>query len=140
MISGIKKYFERNRIKKLLLPFYAEIKANLERFHVMDQRQFIDGGFKTECFEIARRQNGVPFGEPITRYTNALEEFNRLLVEFKEFESWYAADLKNKTPENAKKLHSQKAELDQRLKKMEELIIPAGEELERLLIEKKIIK
>ena len=140
MFSRIKKYYEEQQLKRLLLPFYAEIKANLERYYVMDQRQFIDGGFQTERWEQVKSHNGVHFSLTMTRYTQAMQEFNQMFSAFKEFERWYAADLLNKTPENAKKLHTQKAELDRRLKKLDELIIPAGEELERVLIDKKIIK
>ena len=140
MFAFINDFLNKRHSKHLLLPFYTEIKANLERFWVMDQRQFIDGGFQTQKWDQIKLQNGVQFGDKVKRYTEAIVEFNTMFDTFKEYERWYASDLKNKTPENAKKLHSQKSELDRRLKTLDEVIIPAGEELERMLIDKRILK
>ena len=140
MIKFLTEFQKKRRIQRLLLAFYDEIKKNLERFYVMDQRQFIDGGFQDACWQGIKPDHEFNFGPKILYYGSAIEAFNQVFADFKEYERWYSADLKNKTPENAKKLHSQKHELDLKLKKMDDVIIPAGEELEKFLIEQGIIK
>ena len=140
MIQFLIKLKNKRRIQKLLLSFYDEIKKNLERFYVMDQRQFIDGGFQTRCWDGLKTTNEFNFSARIIHYGSAMENFNQAFASYKEYERWYAADLKNKTPENAQKLHAQKHELDLKLKKMDDVIIPAGEELEKFLIAMNILK
>ena len=140
MIKFFTEFQKKRRVQRLLLAFYDEIKKNLERFYVMDQRQFIDGGFQDTCWQGIKSDHEFNFSPKITYYGSAIEAFNQAFADFKEHERWYSADLKNKTPENAKKLHSQKHELDLKLKKMDDVIIPAGEELEKFLIEQGIIK
>ncbi len=54
--------------------------------------------------------------ETIALYAHATEDFNRSLKAYKEYETWYTGDIKNKTPENARKLHALKHELDLKLK------------------------
>ena len=50
--------------------------------------------------------------ETIIMYAKAMEDFNHSLKVYKEYETWYTGDIKNKTPENARKLHALKHELD----------------------------
>ena len=69
-----------------------------------------------------------------------LEEKGDYYAAFKEYERWYASDLKNKTAENAKQLHTQKEGLQKRMKKLDRVIIPAGQVLEKKLLEMKILK
>ena len=140
MIKFLIQLKNKRRIQTLLLPFYDEVKKNLERFYVMDQRQFIDGGFQTRCWDGLKREQGFNFSAKIVQYASAMENFNKAYADYKEYERWYSSDLKNKTPENAKTLHTQKHELDLKLKKLDDIIIPAGEELEKFLIESKILK
>ena len=62
-------------------------------------------------------------------YAKAMEDFNHSFKAYKEYEAWYSGDIKNKTPENARKLHALKEELDQKLNGMEAVIISAGQDL-----------
>ena len=52
----------------------------------------------------------------IAVYAKAMEDFNHSLKAYKEYEAWYTGDVNNKTPENARKLHALKHELDLKLK------------------------
>ena len=127
-------------MKKVLMPFYEELTKNLEIFYVMDQRQFIDMEFQFVRWQQARSVMDFGFARQILDYAKELEDFNRSYRDFKEYERWYASDLKNKSPENARKLHEQKHALEQRLKQMDKVIISAGEQLELKLLELKFIK
>ena len=128
------------RLKKDLLAFLAEMEKNLELFYVMDQRQFILGGFSTDAWGPVRDTDIVRKHEPIRLYNSAVEEFNRLFKEHKEYETWYASDMNNKTQDNAKKLHGMKQDLDRRLKGMEAVIILAGQALEKEMLAMGLLK
>ena len=140
MLLFINELFLRRRIKGLLLPLLEEMEENLERFYVMDQRQFIESDFMLSAWQKAQTLQDFTFDERIKHYAYILEEFNKGYASYKEFEKWYAGDLKNKTPENAKILHAQKQELEKRMKKLDRVIIPAGQALEKKLLDMKIIK
>ena len=62
------------------------------------------------------------------------------LKAYKEYETWYTGEINHKTPENARKLHALKDELDHKLRDMEALIIPAGQDLETGNVEIRFIK
>src|SRR6185503_13282394 len=92
-----------------LMRFYEELKKNLELYHVHDQRQFIDKEFKTEEWAKAKSIEILRSADKIRVYGDAVEDFNRFFRAFRDFEKWYAADMANKTKENAQKLHTQRA-------------------------------
>ena len=140
MFSFWKNTGRRWQMKKLLLPLLDEMERNLEKYYVMDQRQFIESGFEMDAWIKAQKLKDFNFDERLKHYAYILEEFNKFYAAFKEYERWYASDLNNKTAENAKVLHSQKQELEKRMKKLDRVIIPAGQVLEKKLLELKIIK
>ena len=113
--------------KQDLLAFLAEMEKNLEIFYVMDQRQFITEEFLLEAWAKVKDDEMVQKHPSIASYAAALEEFNRLLKESKE-------------PDNARKLHGLKQELDKRLKGMEVLIIPAGQILEKEMLDMGLLR
>ena len=123
-----------------LIDYLAEMEKNLEMFYVMDQRQFITGGFLTDVWPRVKELDIIKRHETIIKYADAMEDFNRSLKAHKDYESWYTGDVKNKTPENARKLHALKNELDQKLRNMESLIILAGQDLEREMLKLGILK
>ena len=138
MLDGFKFLTRQGRAGRALMHFYEELKKNLEIFYVMDQRQFIDMEFRSVQWE---KIKGTAKNYPkMLAYGAAVEEFNRFYRQFKEFEKWYAADMANKTRDNAQKLHTQRSELDDKLKTMYPVICAAGEELEYKLIELGLIK
>ena len=72
--------------------------------------------------------------EPIKIYGAALMDFNKAYEEHKAYEKWYSSDMQNKTPDNAKKLHALKHDLHERIKSLEAIIILAGQQLEKELL------
>ena len=93
------------------------MEKNLEFFYVMDQRQFITHGFLTDMWPLVKDMDIIKQHETIAKYAQAMEDFNHSLKAYKEYEAWYTGDVKNKTPENARKLHALKNELDEKLKR-----------------------
>jgi hypothetical protein len=126
--------------KKQLFALLAEMEKNLEYFYVMDQRQFITHGFLIEVWPQVKDMEFVKKHASIIKYGQAMEDFNHALKAQKEYEAWYTSDIKNKTPENAKKLHAMKHELDARVKTLEAIIIPAGQDLEREMLQLGLLK
>ena len=140
MFSIFKKNSEEGQLKKNLFDFLEEMESNLESFYVMDQRQFITHGFLTDAWPLVKDIDIIKRHEAIVKYAKATEDFNHSFKTYKEFEAWYTEDIKNKTPENARKLHALKHELDQKLWGMEALIIPAGQDLEREMLQLGLLK
>ena len=112
----------------------------MELFYVMDQRQFITSGFLTDMWPRVKDMDIIKRHETIANYARAMEDFNHSLKAYKEYEAWYTGDINNKTPENARKLHAIKHELDRNLKVMEAVIIPAGQDLEREMLKLGLLK
>ena len=140
MFAKVQTFLQQRQLKKDLLAFLAEMDKNLELFYVMDQRQFILDGFLNNAWDPVRDTAIVKKHEPTRMYAKAVEEFNNVVKEYKQYEAWYASDLKNKTQDNAKKLHGMKQDLDSRLKGMEAVIIPAGQALEKEMLALGILK
>ncbi len=127
-------------MKKQLIDFLNEMDKNLELFYVMDQRQFILGGFSDQQWERVKDLGPIKSYESITLYIEAIKDFNQSWLDFKKYEQWYTGDIQHKNQDNAKKLHAMKHELDLKLKAMEAKIIPAGQDLERELLKLGFIK
>jgi len=123
------------QLKKKLFDFLAEMEKNMESFYVMDQRQFITHGFSTDTWAQVKDMDIIKRHETIIKYAAATEDFNNSLKAHKEYENWYTSDINNKTPENARKLHAMKNELDLKLRAMEAIIIYAGQDLEREMLQ-----
>ena len=140
MIATVKKILARGKLKKDLAAFLNELEKNLELFYVMDQRQFITQGFSTNAWERVKGMEMVKKYEAIGLCMRTLEGFNRLFKEHKEFEKWYAADMANKTKENALKLHHMKQDLEAQLKGIEGSIILAGQALEKDMLATGLLK
>jgi len=140
MFSIFKKNSKEGQLRKNLFDFLAEMEKNLEFFYVMDQRQFITHGFLTDAWGLVKDADIIKRHESIVVYAKAAGDFNHSLKSYKEYEVWYTGDVQNKTPENARKLHALKHELDQKLKLMEALIITAGQDLEREMVQLGLLK
>jgi len=128
------------QLRKSLFDFWAEMEKNLELFFVMDQRQFITSGFLTDMWPKVKEMDIIKKHASIAVYARAMEDFNLSLKGHKEYEIWYTGDTNNKTPENARKLHALKHELDVKLKGMEAVIILAGQDLEREMVQLGLLK
>ena len=140
MIPLFKKISGQQQLKTHVFAFLAEMEKNLEFFYVMDQRQFISHGFLHETWVLVKDLDLVKRHESVLVYIAAVEDFNRCLNAFKAYETWYASDLQHRSPENARKLHTLKHELDQKLTGMEAVIIPAGQDVEREMVQLGLLK
>lgn len=140
MLGVLKALTPQGRQAKALMDFYGELKKNLEIFHVMDQRQFIDMEFLLQEWQKARSADWAKPFDKVHLYGRLIEEFNSFYRGFKEYEKWYTADMNNKTRENAEKLHTQRNELDDKLKNLYPVICRAGEQVEYKLIEMGLLK
>lgn len=134
------KIFQQQQLRKNLLAFLAEMEKNLELFYVMDQRQFITQVFLLDCWDLVKDEELVTRHESMMVYVNAIKAFNKSFKEHKEFEQWYTADMARKTPDNAKKLHALKHDLDKQLKSFEAIIILAGQDLEKEMLQLGMLK
>lgn len=140
MLDLLKGLTRKGRESEVLMRFYGELKKNLEVFHVMDQRQFIDMEFKVDQWQKVQASDFIkPFDKAYV-YGQSIEDFNHFYRGFKDYEKWYAADMANKTRENAEKLHTRRSELNQKLKALYPVICRAGEQIEYKLIELGLIK
>jgi len=140
MFSFLKRNTVDENLRKNLFDFLAEMEKNLEFYYVMDQRQFITHGFLTDQWPMVKGLDIIKKHESITIYAKAMEDFNQALKVHREYEGWYTQDIQNKTPENARKLHALKNELDLRLRPLEALIIIAGQDLEREMVQLGLLK
>jgi hypothetical protein len=140
MLGLFKRFTPQGRSGRVLMPFYDELKKNLEIYHVMDQRQFIDIEFKTDVWQNVRASEVLKPLQEVQVYGRSVEEFNQCYRSFKDYEKWYAADLSNKTKDNSQKLHAQRNGLDEKLKALYSIICRAGEQIEYKLIELGLIK
>jgi len=140
MFSKFKKNSKEGQLKKDLFDFLAEMERNMELFYVMDQRQFITCGFLTDVWPRVKDMDIIKSHGTIAVYATAMEGFNQSFKAYKDYETWYTADINRKTPENARKLHALKNELDQNLKSLEAVIILAGQDLEREMLKLGLLK
>jgi len=140
MFSFFKKRSDDEQLGKDLFDFLAEMEKNLEIFFVMDQRQFITGGFLTDAWLQVKDLEILKRHETIVLYARDIETFNRSLKAYKDYEIWYTSDVNNKTPEGSRKLHALKHELDTKLKSLEAVIILAGQDLEREMLQLGLLK
>lgn len=140
MFSIFKKNSIDEGLRKDLFDFLAEMEKNLEFFYVMDQRQFITTGFLTDTWPRVKDMDIIKRHESIALYARITEDFNHSLKAYKDYEAWYTGNADHKTPENGKKLHALKAELDMKLKAYEAVIIPAGQDLEREMLKLGLLK
>ncbi len=134
MLSAIKKFREQWQLRRSLRAFWFEMEKNLELFYVIDQRQFIINGFTLDAWVNAKDLDVVKRHESIRHYVVALEEINRMFKDYKDYEAWYTSDIKNKNPDNARKLHGLKHDLDKKVKTLEPVIITAGQDLEKEMV------
>lgn len=140
MLGFLKSLTPQSKDARVLMPFYGELKKNLEIYHVMDQRQFIDMEFKADVWLKVKTQDTVRSFDKVMIYGRAIEDFNQFYRDFKEFEKWYASDMTNKTRDNAQKLHTQRSELEGKLKALYPVICHAGEQVEYKLIDLGLLK
>jgi predicted MPP superfamily phosphohydrolase len=134
MLKQVQSWFTQKSLKKQLLALLDEMEKNLEIYYVMDQRQFIIDGYDMKQWEYCKDLAIVKKHEAIKVYGSALAAFNQAHQEHKEYEQWFSSNLDHKTNDNAKKLHDMKNGVVARIKTLEAIIIPAGQTLEKELL------
>lgn len=134
MITKLKTWMKDRSQRQQIMDFLDEMDKNLELFYVMDQRQFITSMFSLKYWPRVKDVPLIAKHESVRHYASALQKFNQDYEEHKKFESWYSGDMNHKTPDNAKKLHAQKQDLEAQLRKLEAVIIPAGQDIEREMV------
>jgi hypothetical protein len=140
MFSIFKRDPEEEQLRQNIFAFLAEMEKNMELFYVSDQRQFITGGFVNDVWPRVCDLDMIKRHESIRVYDRAVEDFNLNFKLHKEYEAFYSGDMKNRSPENARKLHVLKDALDQKLIGMEAVIIRAGQDLEREMLQLGLLK
>ena len=140
MFAFFIKKSQEEQVRRKLFNFLTEMEKNLEFFFVCDQRQFITQGFLIEAWGPVKDMENIRRYGSIVTYAGVMKDFNHVLKEYKEFEEWYSKDINHRVPENARKLHAMKHALDSKLKTMEAVIILAGQDLERELLQMGLLK
>lgn len=132
----LRPFFKRRHRKNFLLLLWHEMNANMERYYVIDQRQFITAPFEMGAWDEAERFSGQKFPLEVLDYAVALEEFNAALADVQLFEGKYLSSLEHKTLENAQILHDKKEALELKVKTIQQKIVSAQNAL-RAMMEKR---
>jgi len=135
MFQQIQAWQAKRQLRTQLLAFLDEMEKNLETYYVMDQRQFIIHGYEMKQWEKCKELDIVKKHEAIQVYGATLTAFNQAHQAHKEYEQWFSSNIDHKTNDNAKKLHDMKNGVVARIKTLEAVIIPAGQALEKELLD-----
>jgi hypothetical protein len=139
MFKLFREIQEKRRLHRKLRAFYQETCKNWESFHVMDQQnRFI--GFATANTELVKGLSIIHSDEQVRKYLEAIYSFNTRLEALRSFEQWYASEMKNKTRENAQKLHDLREEVEKYFLRLGPLINPIKEVLRIKLLREKVLK
>ena len=141
MISKfLRQWKDRKARQRLLLEFHGELKKNLESYYVMDQLGRFRF-FRMEGWQNLKNANDPAVSQGnIVNYACRLEEYNLLLADFTKYEQWYASDLNNKVPANARILHDKREEPRQKFQGLEPVIQSAIQSFEHYLCEAQLLK
>lgn len=110
-----------------------EINTNLERFYVVEQRQFITGFFDTQAVQKTVLLSGIELPTEIYIYKESLELFNTALKDAKDFEEQSFKHVDQKTRFNAEMLHQKKEKTEELFKTLRPGIITAQKTMRDLL-------
>lgn len=107
MIRFLRTLQVRRKERRLWQALEAELEHNLETYYVMSQLKRLKV-FVLEAWVEAEPLFDFPTESPVRRYAAALGQYNRLLSEAQEFETWYGADVERQTRDHARFLHDKK--------------------------------
>ena len=124
--------------RKILLEFYREVEKNWESVHVMRQRGVLDK-FTLEIWRKIKDRPELKIDRRVIAYGIPFTTYNAVMDEFKKFEQWYAAYLKNKTTESARILHEKKQAASEKFKGLLDAAAEAKNILERDFLAEKIL-
>lgn len=127
-------FIRRRPQKNFLKAIWEEANRNLERYYVVEQRQFITEAFDIEAWEDARMFSDLTFSDILSTYAAAIADFNAALKDVKEFEEVYSSSIDRKTRENAEVLHGKKEILEEKFQKLRPMIVSAQKSLREILV------
>ncbi|MBF0618574.1 MAG: hypothetical protein HQL19_00220 [Candidatus Omnitrophica bacterium] len=107
----LRSVFRREQKKNFILALLNEISANLEKYLVIEQRQFITMDFEVQAWEEARHFTSVDFAPEVEEYAREVERFNAAFADCRAFEEHYSSSIDQKTRANAEVLHAKKEAL-----------------------------
>ena len=126
-------FLRRRPQKNFLMALWNEVNGNLERYYVVEQRQFITEPFDIEAWEEARMFSRLQFSSGLLEYAAAVRDFNAALKDMKEFEGIYSSSIEKKTRANAEVLHAKKEALEEKLQYLRPVIVSAQKALREML-------
>ncbi len=138
IMNLIQRFQSQRQLKKNWLEFYAEVNKNLEAYYVMfqlDRLRF----FNLDVWQRVKSDLDISMTTDVLRYAEILEDYNQTLKIFKDYESWYSSDIKNKIPDNGRILHAKKNAAQEKFQGLENVIKSAQQSLQRRLADLKII-
>jgi hypothetical protein len=122
--------------ERSLLAFWDEINRNLEKYYVVEQRQFIADPFESEVFDRLEARLAEIFSGEFTDYGMAVRAFNQEYLAVKAYEAFYASSADRKTREHALVLHEKQEALERIFVECRPNIIFARDRLRRLMEKK----
>lgn len=138
MLHLWQEYRQRKTIHRTLISLHGEIDKNLENFFVMEQL----GRLRFFTLEVVGRvleNTRFALDESVKIYARTVEDYNRTLKEFQDYEQWYnTEDLSRKTKENGLALHAQKDAAQAKFKNLEKVILAAKKNTEEELSRRNI--
>ena len=139
MFQFLEEFKKNRKLRDALVNLYQEAEKNLESCYVMQQRGVLEK-FRLEAWRAFPLDCDIRFPHSVTNCVHSVEDYNAAMDDFKSYERWYAANLENKTQENAKILHGKKEAVDSKFKGMLSMVKPAVDALTVQLQELKIAK
>ncbi len=107
--------------------------TNVERFFVVEQRQFITESFDTLEIQRVISMSGVNLPAEICAYRQGIEAFNRALKDAKDFEEGSYKSAEQKTRANAEVLHQKKEKVEELFKTLRPVMMAAQKTMRVLL-------
>lgn len=133
-IPVVRNLFRQKSLRKnFLFLLWQEISRNVERYYIVDQRQFISEPFEMDAWKEARDFTSVRFPAAVVEYVAAVESFNKAFLEMKEFEETYLSSVEYKTRANAEILHARKEELQKKFDFLRPLIFTAQKAMREMI-------
>ncbi len=107
MLKFFREYRQKKEFAREFLSFLSEAKANLEHYYVMFQLGRLRF-FTLSAWEKFGCRSDISWDSVVQEYIRRLAQYNSVLKEYKDFESWYNEDLDHKNQENGRLLHKKK--------------------------------
>jgi hypothetical protein len=134
-----KEYQKKKLHKRLAFALWAEVKKNLESYYVMYQIERLRS-FQLQSWEEAHKHLDLTQVSAFAEYIRAIQYYQAALTEFKEYETWYSADIAHKSQETGRLLHDKKEEAEKRFQGLEGIIKDAQKGLEEEFRRRRLIR